>query len=254
MLFVNADDLGFSQQASHRILKCFRQQRIHAASAMTFMADSERAADLAKANQLPTGLHLNLDQDFTAAGIPIKLREHHRAVSNYLKTRKWNQIIYNPFLKNSFDYVFQAQWDEFHQLYGEVPKRVDGHHHMHLCMNMLLSGRLPTGIRIRRNFTFFRGEKNSFNLIYRHIVDQWLVSRFVCTDSFFSMKPIDLERLNRLVSLARSSEVEIMVHPGWDNEYVFLLSPEWENLISDKCNSDYLLYPPSQIKQMPSAL
>lgn len=232
MLYVNADDIGWTKEITDRILTCYHQRRIHAASAMTFMNDSERAADLAIENQLPTGLHINLDQELTAGTTPAKLREHHRAVSNYLKARKWNQVFYNPFLRSSFDYVFQAQWDEFCRLYGDAPQRLDGHRHMHLCMNMLVSGKIPKGIRIRRNFTFYTGEKDPVNRLYRYLVDRWLNSKFLCTDSFFSMKPIDLEKLQKWVLLSKFSDVEIMAHPGVENEYLFLLSPEWADLIS----------------------
>jgi predicted glycoside hydrolase/deacetylase ChbG (UPF0249 family) len=232
MLFVNADDLGFTKEITDRILICYSQKRIHSASAMTFMIDSERAAELAIENQLPTGLHLNLDQELTARATPVKLREHHRAVSGYLKARKWNQVLYNPFLSTSFDYVFQAQWDEFCRLYGYAPQRLDGHHHMHLCMNMLFSGEIPKGIRIRRNFTFYPGEKPPVNLLFRYLVDLWLKSKFICTDSFFSMKPIDRKKLKKWVLLSKSSDVEIMVHPGIENEYLFLLSPEWADLMA----------------------
>jgi predicted glycoside hydrolase/deacetylase ChbG (UPF0249 family) len=232
MLFVNADDLGCTKEITDRILICYSRKRIHSASAMTFMCDSERAAALAIEIQLPTGLHINLDQALTGQTVPAKLRDHHRAVSAYLKARKWNQVLYNPFLRTSFDYVFQAQWDEFCRLYGDAPQRLDGHHHMHLCMNMLASGKIPKGIRIRRNFTFYPGEKDAANRLYRYLVDRWLNSKFICTDSFFSMKPIDRAKLQKWVLLSKSSDVEIMVHPGVENEYLFLLSPEWAGLIS----------------------
>lgn len=232
MLLVNADDLGCTKDITDGILICYSRKRIHSASAMTFMKDSKRAADLARENQLPIGLHVNFDQHLTSETTSEKLRDHHQVVSDYLKARKWNQVLYNPFLRNSFDYVFQAQWDEFCRLYGNAPQRLDGHHHMHLCMNMLVSGKIPKGIRIRRNFTFYPGEKDPFNRLYRYLVDRWLRSRFFCTDFFFSMAPIDQVKLQRLVLLSKSSDVEIMVHPGVEKEYSFLLSPEWANLIS----------------------
>jgi len=231
MLIVNADDYGLNVKTTDNILFCFTRKRIHSASAMTFMADSERAADLALEIKLPVGLHLNLDEIFTGPAIPSTLIKHHQKITAYLKARKWNQILYNPFLGNDFDYVFQAQWDEFARIYHEEAQRLDGHRHMHLCMNMLLSGKIPNGIKIRRNFTFYRGEKNPINRLYRHLVDRWLQSHFLCTDSFFSMKPIDSAKLQQLVALSKTSDVEIMVHPGLKNEYLFLLSTEWGNLI-----------------------
>jgi chitin disaccharide deacetylase len=232
MLLVNADDLGWTREITDRILTCYHQQRIQAASIMTFMKDSERAASLAKESGLPIGLHLNLMQDFTGNTISSTLQNQLVRVAAYLKARKFNQIFYNPMLNKAFDYVFQAQWDEFIRLYGEEPKRLDGHHHMHLCMNMIASGRYPNGLRIRRNFTFNAGEKDPFNRLYRYLVDRWLKARFLCTDFFFSMAPIDKGKLQRWVLLSKSSEVEIMVHPGVEKEYSFLLSLEWADLIS----------------------
>jgi chitin disaccharide deacetylase len=232
MLVVNADDYGLDKKTTNRILACYTRKRVHSASAMTFMADSESAAFLSKETGLPVGLHLNLDEEMTGPQLPLKLKEYHRATATYLNARKWNQLIYNPFLRNTFDYVFQAQWDEFCRLYGEEPMRLDGHHHRHLCMNILLSGKLKNGIKIRRNFSFYRGEKNPINRLYRLIVDRWLQSNFVCTDSFFSIKPLDLTKLQQRVALSISSDIEIMVHPGIEDEFMFLLSPEWENLVS----------------------
>jgi len=232
MLFVNADDLGRTKEITDRIVTCYDKMRIHAASVMIFMEDSERALELAKVRHLAVGLHLNLTRPLTSEMVPNKLLDQHKLVADYLNKTKVNQILYNPMLRNAFDYVFQSQWDEFGRLYGDFPQRLDGHEHMHLCMNMLLSGKLPEGIRIRRNFTFYPGEKNPVNRLYRYLIDRWLTSRFLCTDSFFSMKPIDPEKLQRLILLSKSSDVEIMVHPGLENEYLFLLSPEWADLIS----------------------
>lgn len=234
MLFVNADDIGWNKETTDRILTCYIRKSIHSASAMTFMADSERAADLVKENQLPVGLHLNLDEKITGSQVPVKLREHHRVTSDYLNAKKWNQIIYNPFLHNSFEYVFRSQWDEFYRIYGQEPKRLDGHHHMHLCMNMLVSGKYPKGLKVRRNFSFRPGEKGPFNRFYRYMIDLWLTSRFQCTDHFFSIAPINDGKLRRLVSMSSSSDVELMVHPGVENECSFLLSPKWESLMSDE--------------------
>lgn len=233
MLYVNADDLGWTKDITDRILRCYSQRRIHTASVMTFMNDSERASKLAIDNKLDVGLHLNLTQEFTGQAATNTLQSHQMAVSDYLNARKINQVLFNPFLRHSFDYVFQAQWEEFHRLYGKVPTRFDGHHHMHLCMNMLASGRLPRGIKIRRNFTFGPGEKDPLNRLYRYLVDRWLKSRFLCTDSFFSMAPIDQGRLQRLVLMSKLSDVELMVHPGVENEYRYLLSDNWLNLISE---------------------
>jgi predicted glycoside hydrolase/deacetylase ChbG (UPF0249 family) len=161
--------------------------------------------------------------EFTGETVATSLRDKHKILATYLKARKYNQILYNPFLNKTFEYVFRAQWDEFCRLYGDEPKRLDGHHHMHLCMNMIASGRYPKGIKIQGHF----------NRLYRYLMDRMLRSRFLCTDFFFSMAPIDKGKLQRLVLMSKSSDVELMVHPGVEKEYSFLLSPEWGKLILD---------------------
>lgn len=233
MLYVNADDLGWNEEVTDRILDCYRKSRISSASAMTFMRDSERAAEFARENNLPVGLHLNLTLDFTGKVVSPNLRDHHCSVAIYLNSRKLNQVLYNPFLHKAFDYVFQSQWEEFVRLYGEQPTRLDGHHHMHLCMNMLFLNKYPKGMKVRRNFTFSSGEKGQVNRLYRSLVDRWLTSRFQCIDYFFSLKPIEPERIKRIVLLSKSADVELMVHPGVDEEFHYLLSEDYLNLMSE---------------------
>ena len=232
MLYVNADDFGYNSEITDRIACCYRKGRINATSAMTFMKDSDRAAELAAESNLSVGLHLNFTVEFTGGTVTANLKEKQKILSTYLNARKFNQILYNPFINKIFGYVFQAQWEEFCRLYQEEPKRLDGHHHMHLCMNMIASRRYPRGLKIRRNFTFKSDEKDPLNRLYRYLVDRSLRSRFLCTDFFFSMVPIDTGKLQQIVLLSKSSDVELMVHPGVENEYLFLLSPDWANLIS----------------------
>ena len=232
MLFVNADDWGWLQEITDRILACYLKGSINSVSAMTFMKDSERAAELALENGMEVGLHLNLIQELTGKNIYTTLQSHHNSLITFLRARKINQVLYNPFLRKAFEYVFQTQWEEFHRLYGDKPTRLDGHHHMHLCMNVLASRQIPKGLKVRRNFTFRPGEKGLVNRLYRRIVDSWLTSRFVCTDYFFALAQIDKTRLQQLALLSKTTDVEIMVHPGVEKEYQYLLSGEWLNLMS----------------------
>ncbi|PYL02866.1 MAG: chitooligosaccharide deacetylase, partial [Verrucomicrobia bacterium] len=66
MLIINADDWGCSVAETDAALRCYKGGRITSVSAMVFMEDSERAAELAKENELDVGLHLNFTDKFTA--------------------------------------------------------------------------------------------------------------------------------------------------------------------------------------------
>ncbi|HET6489004.1 MAG TPA: ChbG/HpnK family deacetylase, partial [Syntrophales bacterium] len=67
MLIVNADDWGRNRVATDRSLELHRNGRITAVSAMVFMEDSERAAELARMNGLDVGLHLNFTTPFNGS-------------------------------------------------------------------------------------------------------------------------------------------------------------------------------------------
>ena len=232
MLIITADDYGKTRHATDSILECFSRKRITSASAMVFMEDSERAASLALRISIEVGLHLNFTEPFTICNIPLTLRDRQERVVSYLTKHKFAQVIYNPFLADSFKFLFRAQQDEFVRLYGKLPDFYNGHHHMHLSANMLAGKIIPKGSRLRGTFTFGSGEKNAFNRSYRRFIDRWISKKFISTDSFFSIVPIqNHERLRNIVKRAVKERVEIEVHPENPEEIEFLLSDQYNSLI-----------------------
>jgi len=240
MLIINADDLGIADTATDNTIACYRQGLITSASAMVFMKDSLRAAELATTIGLETGLHLNLTLAFNGPRLPLRLREQHLAIVGYFRSSKWAQIIYNPFLKKKLDYIFKAQYDEYYRLFVKEPAQIDGHHHMHLCMNVILGRNIPPGFWVRRNSSFGPGEKSIINRFYRRLVDAWLVRHYFCTDTFFSLEQAyDPQRLSKIISLAYSSNVELMVHPEKIKTYNYLISAQYRDLIADAPKGTY---------------
>jgi len=226
-LIVNADDWGLNRETTERTLDCFLKGAVSSVSAMVFMADSERAAAIARERGVDAGLHLNLTMPLSAAGVPARLLEHQQRVSKYLRGHRLAQVVFHPALARSFQYVAAAQRDEFLRLYGREPGRIDGHHHMHLCSNVLFGRLLPTGTVVRRSFSFHRGERSLTNHLYRRTVDQILARRHRLTDFFFSLPPFDPPgRLRTILSLAKTSVVEVETHPINPEEYAFLAGGE----------------------------
>ena len=187
MLIVNADDWGRCVAETDAALQCFKQGRVTSVSAMVFMADSERAAQLSRTNEVDVGLHLNFAEQFTAQNAPAALLEAQARLIGFLMGNKYAQLLYNPLLRRQFTYSCQAQFAEFERLYGKPPSHIDGHHHMHLCGNMLFASTLPRGSKLRRNFSFWPGEKSVLNRMYRAAVDFWLGRRHRLTDYFFDL-------------------------------------------------------------------
>jgi chitin disaccharide deacetylase len=225
MLIINADDYGRSVAETDVALKCFQQGRITSATAMVFMADSKRAAELAQGTNFDLGLHLNLSQPFTGEVKDNLLREYHDRVVGFITSSKYSLCLYHPALRQQFRYVFQAQYDEFVRLYGRRPSHIDGHHHTHLCTNMLLDGIIPAEERVRRSFSFRPGEKDFLNRAYRGAVDWALARRYRLTDFFFSLQQsLQNNRLTRVFDLSKTKVVELMTHPVNATEYAYLMS------------------------------
>ena len=229
-LIINADDWGRDQETTERTLECFRHGALSSVSAMVFMRDSERAAEIARDLKIDAGLHLNLTTAFSSPNCSPSLLERQSAIKRYLSRSRLSQLVFHPGLATSFEYVVEAQIQEFWRLYRAVPKRIDGHHHMHLCANVLLGRLLPAGTVVRRNFTFRRGEKIWANRMYRRLVDRALARRHNTTDFFFSLVPLQTERIQGIVSLAQRYVVEIETHPVNPEEYRFLIEEEAHHL------------------------
>jgi predicted glycoside hydrolase/deacetylase ChbG (UPF0249 family) len=222
-VIVNADDWGRDARTTQCIFDCVKQKTVSAVSAMVFMEDSDRAAAIAVEHGVDAGLHLNFTSPFTSSSRAWRLAEHQRRLTAHLRRHRLAPIVFNPTLVKSFAYVVAAQIDEFRRLYGGDPVRLDGHHHMHLCANVLFGGLLPHGTHVRRNFSFQSGEKSAANRTYRRLVDRMLARRHRLADYLFSLPPLEPpSRLERIFSLARQHVVEVETHPVQPEEYRFL--------------------------------
>jgi len=234
VLIVNADDFGRDRPTTDRIVECCASGAVSSVSAMVFMEDSERAAELAREHSIEAGLHLNFTAPFSGKPLPPPLTEHQQRIARHLRRHRLAQVVPHPGLIRSFEYVTAAQFDEFRRLYGVPAERIDGHHHMHLCANVLVQRLLPPGTMVRRNFSFDRGEKSLANTVYRHLVDRALARRHWLTDYFFSLPPLEpVSRLQRIYSLASQFTVEVETHPINPDEHHYLAGGEFFRQIGD---------------------
>ena len=227
LLILNADDWGRDREVTERTLDCVSRGVVSSVSAMVFMEDSERAATIASERGIDAGLHLNFTTPFSSRRCPARLVERQHELAKCLLRHRLAPTLFYPALMRSFEYVVSAQLDEFCRIYGAAPRRLDGHHHMHLCPNVFLTGLLPRGTAVRRNFSFWPGEKSFGNRLYRKVVDRILSRRHSLTDFFFSLKPLEpLARLERIFSLADEFVIEVETHPINPAEYRFLSGGE----------------------------
>src|SRR5580765_7833275 len=94
LLIVNADDWGRDLRTSQMMHDCVRLGAVSSVSAMVFMEDSERAAEVARKEGIDTGLHLNFTTPFS--GNPgSALVTHQEKLTRYLRRHRLTQVMYN---------------------------------------------------------------------------------------------------------------------------------------------------------------
>lgn len=241
MIIVNADDWGRTITETDVALALFARGRITSVSAMVFMADSERAAAIARQQQVHAGLHLNFSETFTAPPADARLCADHARIVRFLKRHKYAQLMFNPFLHAAFRRVAWAQGEEYLRLYGKPPTHYDGHQHMHLCTNMLVAAPVPRGCRMRRGFSFAAGQKGVVNRAYRAVVARWLRSRYRATDFFFALSQnLAPDRFARVCEFARRASVELMTHPVVPDEQSYLNSEAYAEALRPLARGSYL--------------
>ena len=240
MLIINADDWGRTVAETDAALACQRLGRVTSVSAMVFMDDSVRAAELAREHGVDVGLHLNLSQRYTHPTVS-SVAEAQDKVVRFMTKSKYALLLYQPTLRRHFREVYRAQVEEFTHLYGKPPSHVDGHQHRHLCANMLIDPIIPRGEKVRRNFSFWPGEKSSLNRVYRGLVDKWLARSYRLTDFFFSLSQcLKANRLTRVAELAKLANVELMTHPIHAEEYDYLVSVKYSELLAGLDKGSYV--------------
>ena len=227
VLIINADDWGRDRETTQRTFECILHGTVSSTSAMVFMEDSERAAEMALEANIDAGLHLNFTTPFSAGDCPRNLLERQRQLTVYLLRHRFAQVVFHPGLAQSFDYVVKAQIEAFQRLYGVRPARVDGHHHMHLCANVLLGNLLPAGTFARRRFSRRPRREGLLRSVQRRITDGVLARRHSLTDFFFHLTPLEpSSHLEQVFELARRFTVEVETHPINADEYRFLTGPD----------------------------
>lgn len=232
MLIVNADDWGYDRPTTDATLRCFEEGTITSATAMVWMADSERAAAIAAERGLPIGLHINLDEPFSGPDVPDDVRELQARVVGWFarfRTRRW---VYDPAARGQIDRCIAQQLDRFREVYGREPTHFDGHRHVHVCPNVFMSRALPRGAKLRNTMDRFPLERSPA-AVARSVRQRAIGRRFRSTDLFFDIRAVHppADPRNRL-RLAESASVEVMAHPGMPFELGILRSDEWREALA----------------------
>jgi len=232
IIIVNADDLGHDVATSDAILAAHQAKAVTSASAMVFMADSQRAAGGSLAAGLPVGLHLNLTEPFDGVGCSAAARETQARLARVfdagLQRLRWT---YDPRLARDVYDAVDAQLSEFRRLYGQRPTHVDGHRHVHACLNLLWSRALIRDLPVRR-VIFDDQHAQGPRLVGARARQAFADRRFRCTDHLIRLSAA-------LESPLASGSWEVMTHPGDPSDLRALRSDAWSDVLSRYTPASY---------------
>ncbi len=130
MLIINADDLGANTQRTHGIFQCFEFGIVTSATLLPNAVDSDRAGKQAREKKLPTGLHLNMTEEYPlskAEGIESLLEGNGMFLVGDRMRKALDQ---GEVKKEHLEREIRAQIEWFFDTVG-APTHVDSHHHIH---------------------------------------------------------------------------------------------------------------------------
>jgi predicted glycoside hydrolase/deacetylase ChbG (UPF0249 family) len=238
LLIVNADDWGGFREGTDAIKRCFELGAVSSSTAMVHMADSDRAAVLAREHGLPIGLHLNLTQPFDAPDVPARVRERQRCLCAHFSSLHRQRWTYSPNLRihRLIADGVEDQLECFRENYGAEPTHVDSHHHVHVCPDVFLSRALAPGTRVRQTLSRTPSEPPGFKKLANRVKHEMLARRFNTTDRFWRALEVSggdgAIAIAAAVELSLSQSIEIMVHPSFESELRILRSDVWLEALS----------------------
>ncbi len=210
-IIFNADDLGYSHGVNQGILYCYQHGVVNSTSLMVNMSCFEEAVELISNNHLNNiGLHFNLTE-----GKPI-LKNHRTIVDdegNFLREIHQSSKI------NTKEILKELEAQYLLAIQAGVPiNHFDTHHHIHMTHNLR---KLFGDFSKKYNLPLRRVEYTSRNPINRIKLNADLRGVNYFTPYFSSLfydENATEEILVNLLNDYKGKDIEIMCHPGFEDE------------------------------------
>jgi hypothetical protein len=226
-VIVNADDLGKDARTNERIMDCFDRGLISSASVMVTTRGFDEVVRWYHArNSKPTlGIHIDLDEGFPVADSFLRLFGEARLL--WKPDLLWSDGRYLSAARAEI----RAQIERF--LDAGIPlDHVDSHHHVHTYFPLArIVAPLAVEFRARRlrvsGNILYPGSVHK--RAYRFFVNTYLLTvHRATTVKYFS----HLDRFCAQRPFIPGDAIELMVHPGVDQDYDFLLSPTYTDFLN----------------------
>jgi len=236
LLIVNADDFGWEPAMTDLTIESFGAGQISSATWLAHMADSQRAAEMAREHGLPTGLHLNLTDPYTGPDVPATERDRHRDLCRHFATGRRLHLsswTYDPRIQGEVEWALGTQLERYHRVFDASPTHVDGHNHVHVCPNVARAKALR-GLKRRNSIYAWPATRTAMG-IARQVRRILTYPRALTTNYLFDIARLGRrpEQLVAELGESRRTSVEVMAHPGFGHEHDVLGSEPWRQALDE---------------------
>ena len=116
------------------------------------------------------------------------------------------------------------------------PREVDGHQHVHTCLNVLFARSLGNVEAMRATFNLPPDDASAAKRAVRRLINGVMRLRFESTQRFTYLRKENscrsFQDLAHILARANAESVELMTHPGIEDECNLLLSNQWAQQIA----------------------
>jgi predicted glycoside hydrolase/deacetylase ChbG (UPF0249 family) len=224
-LIVNADDFGKSESVNAAICEAFEKGIIDRTTLMTNMPFAADAMKLAKEKRFAdrVGIHINLTSGIPLTGAMktdcIMCGEDGAFTGNFARSLKTRFSLPKEAREHVRDEM-RAQLDMYKELGGTL-WHVDSHHHVHTdpsiwCeLKRVMKDYPVTSVRLSRNmYSGGRALMRLYKMLFNRAVRMCCKGR----PEYFGSAEDYFRFLKDHPGLVEKHEVEVMVHPVYDDE------------------------------------
>ena len=236
-LVVNADDFGYSKTVTLAICEAFEKGLIDRTTMMSGMPYARKAMELAaeKGFAGKVGLHINLTSGKPLteeiAKDPVMCGKNGEFSADFARNIR-TRFFLPKATRDNVEKELRTQFEMYGQLGGTL-WHIDSHHHVHtdpsvwLILKKVMRDYPVTSVRLGRNM--YQGG-NPLLHIYKAILNRSIRKRCMGHPKYFGSATDYREFIKTHPDVSKHSDVEVMVHPVYDNE----------KKLADLCAASYL--------------
>lgn len=224
IVFINGDDFGFNEITNDRISYCLLNNLISSTTLLVNMSGFKDAIKRIHKYKFygRVGIHLNLTE-----GYPLSDLMNNKLIGESFKHFELKHF-YKKIESHIIYHELKAQLMRMLE-YGIIPSHIDSHLHAHKYYSILRNIKKVSNeyhIKYIRNTRNLFIERNNFKkIIFKKFYQSYFLYNKINTSKYFTALYPYIKNHCKLVN------VELMCHPGEDDEFEFLRSDTYKEFI-----------------------